>query len=259
VTPAYRIRGIDQCWGRGRTRKQIIQRDRNPTSSNQFYRFGAEHLATLVGVALLAVILSRAARGGEPGRRSPSLPIRIGLAALLLGGLVFALVDALPLRGLDWIDILPLHLCDLAVLIAIWALLTGNRFACEILYFWALSGTLIAMIMPDVDRGFPDTRCLSFFALHGVVALSAIVMVFGVGVRPRPRAHWRVFALTNAYALLAAIVDFTADENFLYLRSKPCQPSILDVMGPWPWYIVAADALALALFWLLMLPFRARL
>jgi hypothetical integral membrane protein (TIGR02206 family) len=160
------------------------------------------------------------------------------------------------LRGLEWLDILPLHFCDLAVLLAVIALATRRQGVTEILYFWGLSGTLIAMLMPDVDRGFPDTRCISFFALHGGVAVSAVLLVFGMGIRPRPRAHLRVFAITNLYAALVAVIDFTADKNFLYLRAKPSQPSILDVMGPWPWYIFAADALAFAIFWALMLPFR---
>ena len=221
-----------------------------------FARYGPEHLATLAGLALLAFLLSRLASRDGTGGVAPALAIRVGLALFLLGGLGFAVADALPVRKLDWLDLLPLHLCDMAVLIAVWALLTRGRLACEILYFWGLSGTLIAMIMPDVDRGFPDTRCVSFFALHGVVAVSAVVMTAGVGVRPRPGANWRVFAITNAYAAIAAAIDYAADENFLYLRAKPSQPSILDAMGPWPWYIVTADVLAMILFWLLMLPFR---
>jgi hypothetical integral membrane protein (TIGR02206 family) len=182
--------------------------------------------------------------------------VRLGLAAFLGVGLVIALVDALPLRGHDFIDILPLHFCDFAVLVAIVALATKQQAVCELLYFWGLSGTVIAMLMPDVDRGFPDARCASFFALHGVVVISAAVVAFGMGVRPRPGANWRVFWFTNAYAALIAVIDVAANENFLYLRAKPSQPSILDVMGPWPWYILAADVLAWLIFRALMAPFR---
>jgi hypothetical integral membrane protein (TIGR02206 family) len=222
-----------------------------------FERFGLEHWLALALIAATAVGLVRLLRR-EPRSEALENVVRLGLAAFLLAGLLIALIDALPLRGLDWIDILPLHFCDFAVLVAIVALATKRQAVCELLYFWGLSGTVIAMLMPDVDRGFPDARCASFFALHGVVAIAAAVVAFGLGVRPRPGANWRVFWFANVYAALIAVIDWTAGENFLYLRAKPSQPSILDVMGPWPWYILAADALAWVIFRTLMIPFEAR-
>jgi hypothetical integral membrane protein (TIGR02206 family) len=223
---------------------------------NPFQRFGLEHLATIALLAATAILLSWfLRRAPTEGVRTG---VRIGMAALLAFGLAYALVDALPLRGLDWLDILPLHFCDLAVLLAVIALLTRQQTASELLYFWGLSGTVIAMLTPDVDRGFPDSRCLSFFALHGGVALSAALVVFGLGVRPRPGAHIRAFWITNAYAVVAALINAGAGTNFLYLRAKPSQPSILDAMGPWPWYILAADVLAFLIFWALMIPFRGQ-
>ena len=44
----------------------------------------------------------------------------------------------------------------------------------------------------------------------------------------------------------------------MFLRPSPRADSLLDLMGPWPWYIAAAAALALALFWLLDRPFDGR-
>ncbi|HEU4940530.1 MAG TPA: TIGR02206 family membrane protein [Candidatus Eisenbacteria bacterium] len=222
-----------------------------------FVRYGLEHWIALAVIAAIAVGLVRLLRR-EPRSEAVERVVRLGLAAFLTVGLLIALIDALPLRGLDWIDILPLHFCDFAVLVAIVALATKRQAVSELLYFWGLSGTVIAMLMPDVDRGFPDTRCASFFALHGVVAISAAVVAFGVGVRPKPGANWRVFWFTNAYAAMIAVIDWTAGENFLYLRAKPSQPSILDVMGPWPWYVLAADALAWLIFRALMIPFEVR-
>ncbi len=143
-------------------------------------------------------------------------------------------------------------------MVACVALDTLNPLASEVLYFWGLTGTFIAMLTPDVDHGFPDPHCVSFFALHGMVAVSAVVLAFGAGNRPRPGADLRVFLLTNAYAAVIAVIDVTAHENYLYLRAKPSQPSLLDLMGPWPWYILAADALAFVLFKVLMIPFLNR-
>lgn len=223
-----------------------------------FDRYGLEHAVTLGLIVGGALLLTWAARRSRKSDGRIHAAIRFTLATLLAGGLGFAFVNALPLRGVEWLDILPLHLCDLAVVVAVWALLSRNETACELLYFWGLTGTLIAMLTPDVDRGFPDPHCLAFFGLHGAVAISAVVMVFGTGVAPRPGANLRVFWITNAYALLAGVIDFVTGENYLYLRSKPSQPTLLDMMGPWPWYILAADVVAFVLFWLLMAPFRSR-
>ena len=198
-------------------------------SMRPFERFGFEHLATLGLLAVVALLLTAAARRSPRGVGRIGAAIRYPLAALLVGGLGFALANALPLRGLDWLDILPLELCDMAVLVAVWALLSRTPLACEVLYFWGLSGTLIAMVTPDVDRGFPDPRCLSFFALHGAVAIAAIVMAFGAGARPRPGSNIRVFAITNAYAALVGLIDAASGKNYLYLRRKPSTSSILDV------------------------------
>jgi release factor glutamine methyltransferase len=45
----------------------------------------------------------------------------------------------------------------------------------------------------------------------------------------------------------------------MWLREKPEAGSLLDVMGPWPWYILSAAVLALLLFTLLAAPFRPRM
>jgi hypothetical integral membrane protein (TIGR02206 family) len=183
--------------------------------------------------------------------------VRFGLATLLLGATATTLLGWARQGRLQWLDLLPLHLCDLLIFVAVYALVTRSALACELLYFWTGAGTALAMLAPDVEVGFPDPAFLSFFALHGLVVASAAVLVFGFGRHPRPGAPRRVFLLTNAYAAVVGLVDLALGANFLFLCAKPAAPTLLDWFGPWPAYLVVADALGAMLFLALALPFRA--
>jgi hypothetical integral membrane protein (TIGR02206 family) len=68
----------------------------------------------------------------------------------------------------------------------------------------------------------------------------------------------RAFGATAAVAACAALASALTGGNYMYLRERPESASLLDLLGPWPWYVAGAAAVGLALFVLLDLPFRAR-
>jgi hypothetical integral membrane protein (TIGR02206 family) len=211
-----------------------------------FERFGAAHLAVLAATALLSVGLARAV-GGSPDSTRGWI-VRVSLVVLLLGLTGVFLAQAAARGQLRWWDFVPLQLCDMAIFVAAYALLSLNRLAAEIVYFWAGAGTLIAMLMPDLAAGFPSWEFVFFFGLHAAVLVSAAVLTFGFGLRPRRRAALRVLGWTNVYALGVGLVNVGTGSNFMYLRAKPQQASVLDWMGPWPFYLLGAELFALVLF-----------
>ncbi len=217
---------------------------------------GPEHLAALAAVGCAGLLLPLAIRRHPAGRASQAARALLASLLLLLTALTTAGVSRE--RPLALWDLLPLHLCDAAIFLAAYALLTLRRWATELLYFWAFAATSPAMITPDLWFGAPDWRFFSFFAIHGSVVVSAAALVFGFGLTPRPGAARRAFFVTNAYAGLVAIVDFTFGQNFLYLRAKPEARTILDAFGPWPVYLLPCEILAAGAFRLLGLPFRER-
>ena len=217
-----------------------------------FEIFGRAHLAVMcvvaaAGVALPWWVRRRPARGR---------PVRLALVASLVS-LTAAYVAALSREGpfSVW-DLVPLHLCDFLLLVAAFALVTLNRPACELLYFWGLTGALLATITPDLAVGWPGWRFVVYFGLHGAIVVAAALVAFGLGRPPRRGAAWRVLLVTNAYAAVVGLVDAVWGMNFLYLRGKPSAPTLLDWLGPWPVYLVVVDAVALGLFLLLETPFR---
>ncbi|WP_217914592.1 TIGR02206 family membrane protein [Miltoncostaea marina] len=219
--------------------------------------FSAEHLAVLAGTAVACVAIGAGARRAPADARWPRLA-GWALAALLLANeVVFTVVHHLDV-GLSARDDLPVHLTDVATLVAIAALWRPSPLAFELTYFWAFTATLQALITPDLGRSFPDYRWWWFVVAHSGVLAAATLLAWGLRRTPRPGAPLRVVAWTVPVAVAAGLASWAFDGNYMFLREPPGRGSLLDLMGPWPWYVASAAALALALFWLLDRPFGRR-
>jgi hypothetical integral membrane protein (TIGR02206 family) len=217
-----------------------------------FQLFGPVHLVILSCITALPAIFAGWARR-VPGLRSR---LRIGLAfALLLNSLVW--YGYLAVRGwLSFPDSLPLELCDATLIVTIIAAYRLNALAFELAYYGALAGTSMALLTPDLWETFPSFSTVQFFVAHGLVVVTVLYLIWSGQARPRRGSVWRAWLALNVFAVMAAIFDAVFRTNYMYLRNKPENPSLLDSLGPWPWYIAVSEVLALALFGLLYLPFR---
>jgi hypothetical integral membrane protein (TIGR02206 family) len=154
---------------------------------------------------------------------------------------------------------LPLQLTDAVSATAILALWTRRALLVELTYFWALTASLLAILTPDLGQGFPSVYYFTYFTYHIGAVVAACLMVFGCRLYPGRLAAWRAFAATLCFAGIAGIGDVITGGNYMYLRSKPAHHSLLNLMGPWPWYIVSAAAVGLAmLLFLALLAHTAR-
>ncbi len=200
-----------------------------------FVPFEASHLGALAATFATSFGLVAVARTWGDPRLVPT--IRWGLATFLLAS--WALWYAL-LFDKGWLSaatILPMHLCDWTTIVVIATLIRPNQRTYELAYFWVLGGTLQALLTPDIAIDFPDLRFLIFFALHGGVMASVLFLTLGLGMRPRPSSIPRVIVWSLLYLAAAIAVNAIFGTNFGYLRVKPAQPSMLDFLAPWPYYI----------------------
>lgn len=219
-----------------------------------FVLFGPAHLGALAATVLATLALLALAR------RAPRavFPCRVALALALAGSELAELLMAW-LEG--WLTpqiALPLDLCDISRFLAIVALLTGSRRANELLYFFALAGTLPALLTPELSQGWPSFRFLIYFVPHGLTVASALLLSFGLDLPPRAGGWWRAFLALNGVAVVAGAVNAAVGTNFLYLSAKPRDPTPFDWFGPWPHYILVLEGVSLSVFFLLDLPLRGR-
>ena len=56
----------------------------------------------------------------------------------------------------------------------------------------------------------------------------------------------------------AMTVNKILGTNFGFAAGPPPNPSLIDHLGPWPWYLVSMSAIAFVLYLLLALPFAGR-
>jgi hypothetical integral membrane protein (TIGR02206 family) len=205
--------------------------------------FGAEHLATVGFIAATAVLLPLLAnRWLDPAGRQ-----RLGLliAALLLVQEVIHIWLLANHHGRPLHALLPLHLCGLSVLLSAWVLAARSYRAYEIVYFWAWGGTTQALVTPDLAVGFPDPAYVAFFVGHGLVLVAVLYATLVYRFRPTPASILRSITALAAVATVVAPVNLVLGTNYLFLCAKPERASLMDYLGPWPWYIASLAALAL--------------
>lgn len=142
---------------------------------------------------------------------------------------------------------LPLQLTDAVSLTAIAALWTRRPLLVELTYFWACTAALQAVVTPDLAQTFPDPLYVTYFGYHIGAIVAGTFLVYAVGIYPRPGAVARVFAATLGWAAVAGTADVITGGNYMYLAWKPAHASLLQVMGPWPWYIAVGAGVALAM------------
>ena len=154
---------------------------------------------------------------------------------------------------------LPLHLCSVMVYVGAAALITKSQRLYEPLYFLGISGAFQALMTPDIGPyGFPHYRFFASFLSHGLILSAPVYLTLVERLRPTWSSLRHAFVVVNLYLLLVGGVNWLVGSNYLYIARKPDTPSLLDALGPWPWYIVGMEAMALACMLLLYMPFAIR-
>lgn len=220
-----------------------------------FEQLGVAHVSALL-VILGIIVLFRRANPPPPERRR----IRYFLAILLV------------VNELSWHawhayyglwsvqEMLPLDLCNLLVFTSAFTLVTKNQTAYEFTYLLGIPAASQVLMTPALGPfGFPHVLFFQIFLSHGGVVLAALYLTMVEGMRPTSwRSVGRVAAWTTLYAALIFILNQVLGSNYLFLAYKPPAATLIDYLGPWPWYILSIEVIGLALVSLLYLPFARR-
>jgi len=214
------------------------------------------HFLCLFGCVLITLAFVLLARWGQ-SRSNGRAPRRMRIF-LVIGCLVAAVlgtgIGIVP-GDFSWSDSLPLQYCNLATLIAAWAVATRHRTAQGVLYFWTFALSSWAYLTPSLYVGPAHAWFWIFWGYH-LFILIALAWVLHVD-RFRPDwTDWRKsVAITLIYTALLASLNFLTGWNYGFLGPDvPSQPNLLDFLGPYPLRLLWMVLIGAGLFTLLMIP-----
>ena len=154
-------------------------------------------------------------------------------------------------------SLLPLHMCNLTLIIAILTMLTKSQKLFQLTYYWCL-GALFAVITPDIKYSFPHPLTLSFYITHFYLLFAAIYGILFFNFKPTFKGWVNAFITLNIFAFVIFFINKKLGTNYLYVNRIPNFSSPLDYFGQWPYYIIVVEIIYLILTYGIYYPFRRK-
>lgn len=221
----------------------------------RFVMFSASHIAVLV-MLLLAAIAIYAFRGRLQGPTQRKMEVWAAGTLIVMESLYHIWMYA---NGF-WraVDSLPAGLCSISLILAVILLLTGSKTVYDILLYTALLGATQALATPYLFYDFPHFRFIHFFYTHMLIVLVPLYYTWVKGYRPAFSSVIRLVVFLNLIMPVVMVINKLVGGNYMYLSHKPETASLLDVLGPYPWYILSLEGLLVSLSLIVWLIFRER-
>ena len=144
-----------------------------------------------------------------------------------------------------WREAIPLHICSIAALCALWAA-WGERKqgAVDFLWYIGMPGAVLALAFPAPAKSSCQLLFnASYVMTHALIVLILIALLF-CGIRPRPAQTVRMMLVLQGIALLAFFVNEALDTDFLFLHAPPPNTPLEWVFGRgYPAYLLVLEGM----------------
>ena len=223
---------------------------------HSFEPFSAVHGAMILLTAVIIGAIVWIGRRWRTTARATTLERALAGAALLIW--IAANGWWMLPRNFTLANSIPIHVTDVIGLCVPLALIFAWRWMRAILYFWGFGLATQAFISPVVTHG-PAAIAFWMFWLGHIVILAAVIYDVAVrGFRPTWRDYRIALLALICYVVVVLPIDILLDANYGYLgRATPQQPTLMDLLGPWPFRLLPMTALAAIALAIPMLPWIA--
>lgn len=145
----------------------------------------------------------------------------------------------------------PLHLCGIASLLAMLAIILEKRILIQVCFFFGVIPALLALFTPDLPYDFQHYRFWKFFIHHTVISWTCTFLALSKPYLITFRSLLKSYSLLLIYALIMGVfVNPMTGANYLYLTAPPNRDTLLDIFGSGYLYYFNLCLTAFVLFFL---------
>ena len=220
-----------------------------------FEMFSMIHISSIIALCLLILLLFfNRKRWSRDQRKVRFVERCFGLSLLVMDGFYYLWLANT--GRWDWGDSLPLELCSISLIVTIVLLWTGNKRLYPFAFFAGIGGAIQAVATPVLDLNFPHFRFFHFFYTHFGIILTALYFTWVKGFKPTFKGVIRTMVALNLLLPIIFAINYWTEGNYMFLQQKPIGGSLLDFLGPYPWYILSLEIVAFSVFSCLWLLFK---
>ncbi|PED09424.1 YwaF family protein [Bacillus pseudomycoides] len=150
---------------------------------------------------------------------------------------------------------LPFELCTISLLLATIMVITKRYKIYEVVFFTGIIGASQAILTPNLQYTFLHFRFIEYFIAHVLLIWAPLFMTWVEGYRPTFQSIKRTMIFLNLLIPIVSFVNHKTGGNYMFLAHKPETASLLDMLGPHPYYIISLEIAAFIGCLLLYMPF----
>ena len=203
--------------------------------SVEFTNFTVAHFMPIIIVVGIIFLIYRFRKNISDMKNEKNFRYIIAFTLIISEMSYYWRLIAMPSLGPNPVDHLPISVCGWVAIFASYMVIGKSQTLFDISYFWALTGSIFALITPTVISFTGPTRFryYQFWTEHLVIYIAIFYMIFVHNMRPVFRSYIRSASALTVMVIFAAWVNsMIPGANYLYMARPESAPSVLDILPP---------------------------
>ena len=202
----------------------------------EFVNFTLAHFLPILVAAAMIYLIYRYRKNIRTLKHESAFRYVLAFALILSEMSYYWRLVAIPALGPNPVDHLPITVCGWVVVFSSYMLIGKSQTLFDISYFWALCGSIFALITPTVITYTGPTRFryYQFWAEHLLGYVAIFYMIFVHNMRPTIKSFIKAYVALFALAGVAYWANqlIGPGANYLFMAKPEDTPSILDILPP---------------------------